>query len=100
MNCLLGSDTVANLEDSYSFGLSLLSEGYGCLAGLVFTTTSDGRHPFDLASVLKLQEDLLSSNTSLWDRERLLAPTGASVLEKIAESIGKPFGLTKRDLLR
>ena len=100
MNCLLGPNTVANLEEDPKFAYGFISQAAGLIYALQFASDEEGRLYYTRDELLGYIEQL-TSGQGLWDTERLLAGTETEgSLLNIAEKIGHPFGVTPEQIKR
>lgn len=94
INCLIGVNTHANINDNIKYAFRLISQGYGMIYALQFATDKEGKPVMTYDETISLLQKLEQGN-GLWEKERLTGDESQEgSLRQIASLIGKKFGLS------
>ena len=100
MNCLLGPNTVANLEENPRYAFGFVSQAIGFMYALQFASNAEGELYYSREELLRLI-GTMTDGRGLWDTDRMRAGAESEgSLLHVANEIGKPFGITSEQIKR
>ena len=100
MYCLLGPNTVANLEEDPRYAFSFVSQGIGFMYALQFASDAQGQLYYTRERLLQLIASV-TEGRGLWDADRMRAGAESEgSLLYLADEIGKPFGISSEQIKR